>query len=153
MTDLPGMYLLGLSFFDCAEICEREAEETKNITRSVELQTPFIVNCAFACEIFLKFLLSFYKIDFKREHDLKKLFDLLPKDVQNKVNERQREKFGTLQTWYGGDILQTISNAFIEWRYKYEKRQLHNETSFLFLFTSILKQICEEKLGWKGYNI
>ena len=55
MTDLVGMYLQAITFLDCACLCNETSGLEKGSARSIYLGTPVIVNCAFACEIFLKF--------------------------------------------------------------------------------------------------
>ena len=46
---------------------------------SVDIYTiPWIVNGSFACELGLKYILSINNVEFKREHRLHKLFELLP---------------------------------------------------------------------------
>ena len=83
MTDLVGMYLQAITFLDCACLCNETSGLEKGSARSIYLGTPVIVNCAFACEIFLKLLLEFNNVKYKKQHGLKELFDLFPEEYYN----------------------------------------------------------------------
>ena len=147
MTDFIGMYLQGCAFLDCANLCNEESKSSNSVTK-FELWTPAIVNCAFACEIFLKLLLAIYKINKKHCHKLKELFDLLPADIQERINMQLFIGYGgEIENEFGIEYLQLISDAFTEWRYKYEKNRLQNETGFMFLLCNILKKECAGRLG------
>lgn len=147
MTDFIGMYLCGCAFLDCANLCNEKIKSC-NTVKEFELGTPAIVNCAFACELFLKLLLAIYKINNKRCHKLKELFDLLPTEVQENINEKLFEGYGgRTKNDFGIEYIQLISDAFTEWRYGYEKNRLQNETGFMFLFCNILKKESEMVLS------
>lgn len=152
MTDLVGMYLQAITFLDCAYLCNETAGSEKGRARSIYLGTPVIVNCAFACEIFLKLLLALQNTEYKKCHGLKDLFDLLSKETKEKINSCLLQNYGTLKDVNGFELLQMYSNAFTEWRYSYEYYNLQIDQTFLFVFCEILKKECEDKLGWKGYD-
>lgn len=152
MTDFIGMYLQAITFLDCACLCNETVRLDKGSARSIYLGTAVIVNCAFACEIFLKLLLEFNNVKYKKQHGLKELFDLLPEELRVKINRHLLQNYGTLKDSNGFEFLQLYSNAFTEWRYSYEKFNLRIERNFLFLFCKILKKESEERLGWKGYD-
>ena len=147
MMDKRGMYLEGCAFLDCANICKEKAESDDSIG-GFELMTLAIVNCAFACEIFLKLLLMIYNVEMKRKHKLKELFDLLPKDIRNRINEElYYNRGGSLKNAVGIPYIELISDAFTEWRYKYEYHRLQNETGFMFSFCEILQNECINQLN------
>ena len=152
MTDLVGMYLQAITFLDCACLCNETAGLEKGSARSIYLGTPVIVNCAFACEIFLKLLLALQNTEYKKCHGLKELFDRLSKGTKEKINNYLLQNYGTLKDVNGFELLQMYSNAFTEWRYSYEYYNLQIDQTFLFVFCEILKKECEDKLGWKGYD-
>lgn len=152
MADLIGMYLQGNTFLDCACLCNETAEAEKDIARSIYLGTPVIVNCAFACEIFLKLLLEKHNVEYKKCHGLKELFELLPDEIKKNINNYLLQSYGSLKDVNGFDLLEMYSNAFIEWRYSYEKFNMQIEPEFLFVFCDIVKKECENKLGWRGYD-
>lgn len=100
----------------------------------VSKQTPFIVNKSFACEIYLKLILLENNIDFK---DLKginghKIFKLYSKtNIDFKSNLHQEmclKNFKNIE-----DKIKNISEAFINWRYIYEKYKKISSLDFLFL--------------------
>lgn len=152
MTDLVGMYLQAITFLDCACLCNETSGLEKGSARSIYLGTPVIVNCAFACEIFLKLLLEFNNVKYKKQHGLKELFDLFPEELREKINRYLIQNYGTLKDGNGFELLQLYSNAFTEWRYSYEYYNLQIDQTFLFVFCEILKKESEERLGWKGYD-
>lgn len=51
-----------------------------------QLSAPAVVNAAFACEMFLKSLLVYYEIPYRKEHNLIKLYDMLPEASKNKIS-------------------------------------------------------------------
>lgn len=80
---------------------------------------PFVVNSAFACELYIKAILICNSNNNKIEkgHDLKKLFETLSVEVQSNIKATfNRKKVGNLDA-----ILPEINTAFIDWRYAYEK--------------------------------
>lgn len=152
MTDFIGMYLQAITFLDCACICNKIAHEERGNTRSIYLGTPVVVNCAFACEIFLKLLLEIENVTYKKQHGLKELFDLLSEELKGEINRQVFYEYGSLKDGWGFDLLQRYSDVFTQWRYSYEYNNLQVEQNYLFVFCKILKKECEERLGWKGYD-
>lgn len=80
---------------------------------------PAIVNLSFACELYLKALLiQSGHSSIIRSHFLDKLFSMLPKSIQGKMEE----EFAT-RCQYPVTLQQTLeihSKAFEKWRYAYE---------------------------------
>lgn len=86
---------------------------------------PAVVNGAFSAELALKSMLTERGIPYGREHSLLELFLLLPHDFINeflcKFYERTSQYHDT-DKWMEELIL--ISNAFVDWRYCFEKGPL-----------------------------
>jgi hypothetical protein len=84
---------------------------------------PFVVNSAFSMELYLKTLGEIHNRALKG-HELLKLFDSLPTEARQRIEAvlpaclTERGLVGpvNLRTW----ILE-MNNAFVEWRYCYEK--------------------------------
>lgn len=152
------MFRRACAFSDCADFAMKEYDP--EITNVEWYTTPAIVNSAFACEVFLKALLLYYNIKLKREHKLKDLYELLPK------NDKEQIKQGTLikypvgwENGFGLERLEHISDAFVEWRYSYEyvpgkRGSLQIDIGFLNAFRNTLRDVCCFRLfgmKWDDY--
>ncbi|WP_316718980.1 HEPN domain-containing protein [Terrisporobacter petrolearius] len=77
------------------------------------LPIPYMVNSAFACEIFLKAILEQKRIKYGKNHMLYELYKLLPKEIKEHlervINEKDFDK-----------KLRDCSNVFVDFRYIYE---------------------------------
>lgn len=136
------MFIIGCAFSNCADICQ--AEQEKNIDKSIFCTSPAIVNAAFACEVFLKLLLYLNKKDFKKQHGLKSLFDDLPINVKEYIKGYVIEKQGRWCDAFGIELLEKEDKAFNSWRYNYESdlsksRTMYADIGFLFAFKDALK--------------
>ena len=80
---------------------------------------PSAVNLAFACELYLKALLAMENNGVaKKTHLLKCLFDLLSDPTKAEI----RADYSSVETLQSLDeCIATHNNAFVEWRYCYEK--------------------------------
>jgi hypothetical protein len=111
---------------------------------------PFIVNSAFAIELYLKTLGQLHNAP-SRGHDLLDLFDKLPESARAAI-----EKHFSLGKWQCGITtleeyrkgLQELRGAFVEWRYLYESQDA-NEIKFQpMIFTmEVLHETCRTALG------
>lgn len=137
-------YNQGLRFLRCAERCLGEVNDDGSITiisnKTHILSTPVMVNSAFACELFLKAILILHDIDYKREHNLKPLFDLLPKN--------EYKEFLTIgDTDHFESELEKHSKDFVSWRYYMENVEYgetyHMEPIFTEIFMENLKELCK----------
>ena len=80
--------------------------------------SPCSVNCAFACELYLKYL-------YIKEHDggkagghyLTDIFKNLSQDTQRRI-KTEYEKWSSILTFE--DCLEIHKRTFIDWRYMYE---------------------------------
>jgi hypothetical protein len=112
-----------------------------------EASAPFVVNSAFACEMYLKALQSVYG-EPEEIHSLSQLFKHLPNKLKDKVNKLTKEKstsFKLNSTKLFKDHIKTISNAFIDWRYIYEKDNVTVNLSVILLILTVLDTLaCNE---------
>ncbi len=100
----------------------------------ISKQIPFIVNKSFACEIYLKIILLENNIDFKdlkgiNGHKIFKLYSKTNIDFKSNLHhEMCLKKFTNIE-----DKIENISEAFINWRYIYEKYEKIEPLDFMFL--------------------
>ena len=147
---LQEMFDEACAFADCADMC-------KNVENShfMGYGTPYIVNSAFACEVFIKLLLAKNNI-IKKEHKLKNLFDDLPVNVQESIKQNVLEHYIGWRNVLGLDYLEQISNAFVDWRYGYESiGVLSCDIGFLDAFRNALREQCTNDvfgITWEEYD-
>lgn len=90
-------YRNGESFLEASERCfgEKNGEtfiicsSSENGTELKQLSVPTVVNAAFACEMFLKALISNAGLNIPKDrngHNLLQLYKVLPNDIQEKVS-------------------------------------------------------------------
>ena len=101
---------------------------------------PAIVNYAFACEQYLKCLLQ-KQGNLRRDagHKLKELFDSLPPEDQQYIADQ-------LQMSDFTELLVSISEAYVEWRYIYELESSAINLDFLRKFCALLRLKCDCEL-------
>lgn len=115
------------------------------------------VNSAFACEVFLKALLVFYGETQLRNHKLKDLWlDLEEKDEETTLSIKR-----SIKDWFASDddnlfdrLLDDASEAFVYWRYIYEKQDGSININFLRGFRFLLRDICCKRFynkSWKEF--
>ena len=140
------------AFAECADLCKKQDDAFVK-----GYLTPSIVNSAFACEVFLKLLLWHHNINYERTHTLKQLFEMLPEQSKQMVKERTFYKYSEWTDALGFEHLETISNAFVEWRYSYEHEHgtIGCPTSFLETFRNVLREQCANEVfgvTWEEYD-
>ena len=96
-----------------AERCD-EQRILSNSDNIEWLPIPYLVNASFACELYLKSILDAKKVACNKTHDLNDLFSLLPKEIQDDVENR------CANVDFHENLMQ-VSKMFIEWRYLHEK--------------------------------
>ena len=85
---------------------------------------PMLVNGAFSIELTLKAILAENQIDYKKEHNLLLLFQLLPDSFQTELISHLIEKAPEYDDPEKcAEELILISNAFVDWRYPFEGKQ------------------------------
>ena len=105
---------------------------------------PIYVNCAFACELFLKSLLYHYNIDPGKKHNLDYLFGLLPERIKNDL----REKVVRLSPSECLDkLLKEVGDAFIFARYSHERNGLLLNYAGLFEITKLIHSIAQKEIA------
>ncbi len=120
---------------------------------------PFLVNKAFACEVYLKFILLEYNIGFKdlkgkNGHNLLKLYEKIPLDFKNSLLKYVSSR-GTLTNESLIRKLENVSEVFTEWRYIYEKFDgISTDFGFLDTFCNFLDESCKKEILKKyNYNV
>ncbi len=111
---------------------------------------PFVVNSAFSIEIYLKTLGQIHGIPLKG-HKLLSLFDSLPMEAHQRICAVLVD---CLKEWEptGGVDLRTciseLSDAFVEWRYCYEKNQTKEVRFDRVIFVmKVLHEACSDVGG------
>ena len=144
------MFYNGCSFAAGGELCQKSGE--KNF-----YNLPLIINYSLSCEILLKALLVLSSKEIPLKHELKVLFELLPEEMQLEINAEMIEKHGSLLNSLGIPIIDEISNAFITWRYIYEKipgkfASINIDTDYLITFCEILREKCCQAVFQSSYS-
>jgi len=153
--DPQRMFKHACAFVDCAKYCQIEPN---NIEYRLQSHTVAgIVNSAFACEVFLKMLLITHGVPFEELnglHKLEELWDSL-KTVDCKTASFVEQK---VQEWFDfkaenrfDEFLSDISNAFVYWRYIYEKDKGKINLNFLIYFRDLLREVCCNQLYEKSW--
>lgn len=139
------------SFYLCANLCRKESDSRPE--SAPLLSIPQIVNLAFACEVYLKTLLDFHKIGIGKKHKLNDLFDALPKDDQEFIDIQLRSTYPFPDVW-GRRMIDVEANAFVEWRYGYEKSRISCDIGYLIALSKALQVLCCKRLyaiTWEKY--
>lgn len=119
-TKLQAMHLQAHAFATSAAKIHDTLLQTERSRAGV---APFVVNAAFAMEIYLKALTERFGGDLKGVHDLGALFLNLPPEAQLAVKSQIKVVLNPQQTEPGYDlaaILENLNSAFVDWRYMYE---------------------------------
>lgn len=111
---------------------------------------PQIVNISFACEIYLKALLTSKGIEYPTDrhgHELKSLYELLPDEIKCEVFKLLESNMDleTFQKW-----LDEINTSFNDWRYIFEHKKALNADilfwgNFTFAINTVAERIIQEK--------
>lgn len=130
------------SFFDSASILGMIAGEFYEDMDSVKMKfkVPQIVLQALAAEIALK-ADSFNDGKIEKEHNLYKLFELIPQERKDEIKQKAKEIHYELypnQAYQDEAFeiyLMDIADIYNEWRYVYEKEELEFDFMFFDVFT------------------
>lgn len=131
------------AFSQCADILQERSRNYADVD-SFMLYRPAIVNCAFACELYLKALL--FNQGKLRLHRLDKLWERLPQEMRTRLELELSERYGVIHDAFGIPYIKQIADAFQSWRYSFESSHLRIETVFLFAFRDILQRECKRVL-------
>lgn len=94
---------------------------------------PFIVNKAFACEIFLKIIILMNDLVIPFGSDGHKLDYLYNIAKTNNNLEDEIINNGNLTSEFVDNEMEKLSNVFVKWRYIYEKPNEAKQTNYGFL--------------------
>lgn len=110
-----------------------------------EYSNQICTNIAFACELFLKSILFENGIDCRKQHDLYKLYNLLPNN--NKKIIKRMHKSGNIKKEDFELNLREIGKAFVVLRYSYERKRMAYNLQFLMELTIALDKYCTSIFG------
>jgi hypothetical protein len=122
-TKVQAMFRQALSFATTAAHLHRT--ELLKAPRNGLSVTPFVVNSAFAIELYLKALHELQATNPGREHHLLKLYEGLTPDTQSVVIKHAMAEGRS----YGAEVtsanqfrefVEELDSAFVDWRYCYE---------------------------------
>ena len=105
--------------------------------------SPFTVNSAFACEVYLKYL--YYKqcgTDVKNQHNLWELYCLLSDETKLQLKSEYEQWTSILPL---EECLQVHGKAFVNWRYIYEYEGGTVEPQSLYNLMVSLHNISHQK--------
>ena len=115
---------------------------------------PAVVNAAFACELYLKYLigLKIEEISPKERHDLKALYFMLDTPLQNQIRQYVEANWTQPDGRSFDDLLGRAKDVFVLWRYIFENEHtdgymgcfVNEYLSFFELFIAILKKLAHE---------
>lgn len=125
------MFKQACAFAECGKHCEIEPLPFN--MRKSNFRIAGMVNSAFACEILLKTILQYYKIDYDKIRTLDKLWEKLQggsKKIADEISATVDSIYLTAQPNIIERILkvQSISETFLQWRYIYEEPPLDSAT-------------------------
>ena len=145
-TNIPVMYFEANTFKNAYD--EKIMQIHSNKVSNTEYPIPYCITMAtFACELYLKFILSFSqvcqndnieKVNITKTHRLDHLYDQLADEYKKKINKQINE-----------NSIKTLSNTFTEWRYVFESEELHklfDETNLNNLLNALYE------IAYKAYQ-
>jgi len=106
-----------VAFFMAGSRCELDIYLTPEV--SISTDTASIVCYSLACELYLKLLGRISKVEPRKVHELLKLFDALPREVQGIMEANYLAHVQRSRDQFRADLA-AVSDAFVQWRYKHE---------------------------------
>lgn len=94
----------------------------------------FFVNGAFAVELYLKAILSFTVGEYPKEHELHKLYELIPEDTRHALTDLYPEF---------RDFVKNESKAFENWRYYFETTYMCGHVVQMKKTLDVLHEFCK----------
>jgi len=126
-------------------------KDLKSLPRNPQSITPFVVNAAFSAEMYLKCLQEIHGQP-TETHVLTALFKTLPNKVKDKINKTCKKFESQYKIEQGilfKEHLKNINNAFINWRYIYERSNEYvNITQTIFVL-QVLHEVSAIERGIK----
>jgi hypothetical protein len=126
-------------------------KDLKSLPRNPQSITPFVVNAAFSAEMYLKCLQEIHG-QVTESHVLTALFKTLPNKVKDKINKASKKFESQYQITQGvlfKDHLKNINNAFVNWRYIYEKNNEHVSIQQTIFVLQVLHEVSAIERGLK----
>ena len=138
MTKLKKMSNTANCYFIAAERC---MEERPIDLKSFQmLPIPALTCIAFSCEVYLKALLFYFDTPISNTHNLKELFDLLPKDAKENIQKLYKNPLR-----FDND-LNEIKEYFVTSRYLYEQEAGSFYFDFITWFCKELKKMVNNQI-------
>lgn len=125
----------------CLEGANGFYEVAKSLNPLTQM-SAFFVNSSFCCELYLKALLMKTRADgtYKKTHSLLELFNQLPQQERVEVQQQFQSTSITLI-----DFLKDEQNAFENWRYEFEEKELHGNIAGFEKLTDTLNAYVNSK--------
>ncbi|MDT4844591.1 hypothetical protein FQZ97_785570 [compost metagenome] len=119
-TRVQSMFQQALAFAQIAADCHAKLNQTP---RQGRYAAPFVVNMAFAIELYLKTLAEAHGSSL-HGHDLRKLYDGLPQEAKSALDSAAPESLkisGLQEVPSIAEVLTELRSTFVDWRYLYER--------------------------------
>ena len=147
-STIEAMYGQAVSFAHASNyLYENDLRKKPRNPRGI---APFIVNASFSAEMYLKCLKTLYGEVPKETHTLTALFKQLPNKLKDKINKKKKQleiqhevKSGVLFK----EHLKHINNAFINWRYIYEKESDYVNIPTTIFILHVLHEVTVEHIN------
>jgi hypothetical protein len=126
-------------------------KDLKSLPRNPQSICPFVVNAAFSAEMYLKCLQEIHG-EVAESHVLTALFKSLPNKVKDKINKACKNFESKYQIEQGilfKEHLKSINNAFVNWRYIYEKNNEHVSIQQTIFVLQVLHEVSAVERGLK----
>lgn len=86
-------------------------------------------NMSFACELYIKSLLFYEKIECRNKHDLFELYNMLPNQIKNEI--KKYHPCSNINKDMFEQELKELGKSFVVFRYSYERKSLAWNMQFL----------------------
>jgi hypothetical protein len=126
-------------------------KDLKSLPRNPQSITPFVVNAAFSAEMYLKYLQEVHG-QVTESHVLTALFKALPNKVKDKINKASKKFENQYKIEQGvlfKEHLKNINNAFVDWRYIYEKKSEYVNIQQTIFVLQVLHEVSVIERGLK----
>lgn len=110
--------------------------------------SPFIVNATFGAEMYLKTIHAVHSSNVTG-HNLTKLYKQLPNKVKDTIEKKSKELDFNYNIESEMPFLyhvKMIANAFVEWRYMYEKTDLQYNVQSIIYILHTLHEVCSTEV-------
>ena len=124
------IYRAAKQFSVAAGVIEKHTGIENSLMFAVQ---PFVTCASFSLELYLKCILEIRSQPESKEHSLSALFKLLPSSDQEALLFFLRGAYADLSLPIGflENGLQSMANAFVQWRYLHEKSSASIDLQFL----------------------